>query len=116
MLGVLGATDRLREVLGAGLLGVWIRGVGLGADLGVWTRGVGLGADLVAGACVDRALACGPDALPRPLNIPRSEFGWAAVLCASDILRVSSEATPADAMDLIFPYLRHMARPPDGLG
>lgn len=102
MLGALGATDRLREVLGADLLRVWMRGAGLGDDL-------------AAGAGVDRARGCGRDWLPRPLNIPRSELGWAAALCPSDMLRVSSEARLPIAIDLSFPNLRHMARPPGRL-
>lgn len=80
--------------------------------LGGWYRGAGLGDDLAAGLGPDRAPGPGREPPVRPLNIPRSEFGWAARRASANINRIGTDATTATPSDLIFAYLRHMARPP----
>ncbi len=116
-----GEVDRL---LGAGLLRNDLGMLGtLGAAerpcddptlgrLGGWNRGAGLGDDLAAGLGPDRAPGPGREPPVRPLNIPRSEFGWAAMRASANNSTTGTDATTATPSDLIFAYVRHMAGPP----
>lgn len=92
--GTLGATVRVREALAAGRLGVWIRGEGLVGD------------GLAAGAGADRAPGCDRESLPRPLNAPRIEFGWAAIFRLAST-KVASEATIPALIHLVLSFTRY---------